>query len=68
MKKKSLREGMTKQRIIEQTTKKNMASIQICLRSDIRTDLLQGIISCRSTTSLSSNYYYNYGAALIGEV
>ena len=68
MKKKSLRGGMGKQSIIEQTTKKNMTSIQIYLRSDIRTDLLQGIISCRSTTSLSSNNYYNYRAALIGEV
>ena len=32
------------------------------------TYLLQGIISCRSTTSLSSNDYYNYRASLIGEV
>ena len=45
-----------------------MDSIQTYLTSDIRTDLLQGIIRCGSTSVLSSNDYYKYRAALIGEV
>ena len=63
MKKKSLRVGIDKRRIIEHPTKKNMASIQTYLISD-----LLGIINCGSTTSLSSNDYYKYRAALIREV
>ena len=36
--------------------------------SDIRTDLLQGIINCGPSTLLSNSDYYRYRAALIGEV
>ena len=61
-------ESGCKRRIVEQETMKNIHWIEEYLTSDIRTDLLQGIISCGPTTVLSNQDYYRYRAVLIGEV
>ena len=68
LKKKMHRQNIDKRRKIEHDTDTNIESIQMYLSSEIRTDLLNGIIQYNPKVKLSKNDYYKYRAALIGEI
>ena len=64
----SKRENIDKRRKSEHETPNNISCIEKYLTSNIRAELLQGILNHSKDIKISQQKYFNYRAALIGEV